>query len=334
MKGAQIEENVETVNDLLTTEDSQQEVQPEYTSIDDLRGIDLNSAVESTEEVIIDEGTTQSEAEYTPDFTYKVRDEVLEFDESLRGSVTSKESEDLLRDLYTKSMGLDGYKTKNSELETELGELKPRLTELVGGYENIQNLRDTKDYHRLIKTLNWKEDDVIDFAEKLLEESEMPDTQRTETKANRDLTDKVQLLESQLNNFQDQNKQRTDEQERAQLTAILSNDAYSDGVTKLKEVGVDFEQDVISIGTRMFNDSGRKAYPSMGEVVARAYEMRQPLIDRISPVIQTNTEPVVTNPIADHRKPTLPKVTGTNSNAIEEVMTLDMLKGLSSQIPT
>ena len=331
----------ETVVEETVAENTEEVTEPEYRSIEDLRKIDPDSKAESVEQVIEEQVAAVEEqpevAEYTPDYSYKVKDEVLEFDEALRGSVTSKESEDLLRDLYTKSMGLDGYKTKNSELETELGELKPQLGQLVDGYKNIKHLRDSKDYHRLMKTLDWPEEDLIDFAEKLLEEQELPESQRAEAKANRELNDKVQLLESKIDGYNAQSTERSLSDEQNELQGIMSHETYAPGIGKLKEVGVDFQEDVVAMGTKMFNESGRKVYPSIGDVVAKTYELRKPLIERLSTsteVNETQTEETVTTQKVVERQPTLPKVTGTNNNALEEVMTLDKLREMSDQIST
>jgi len=331
------EESVEEIVEVVETIESGEDTAQEYKSIDDLRNIDTDAVAESAENV---EGIMEEVAEelvYTPDFTYKVKDEVLEFDEGLRAAVTSKESEDLLRDLYTKSMGLDGYKAKYSEAETELNEIKPQLNDMIDGYRNIKELRDSKDYHRLIKTLNWDQEELIDFAERLLEEQELPESQREETKANRDLQDQVQLLNHKVQSFESQTSQRSLAEETNELSSILANEAYSEGVQKLSEVGLDFKNDVIEIGTKMFNESGRTVYPTVGDVVARAYELRQPLLDRLmtKTEVQTNNEQeaVKTEKVV-LRQPTLPKVTGTNNNAIEESFTLDKLRTLADQIPT
>jgi len=169
--------------------------EPEFTSIDDLRNLGNEETVaESTvQDPQVDpvEEAPAEVVEYTPDYTYKVKDEVLEFPEHLRSSIASKEHEDELRDLYTRAAGLDGYKSKNGELENqveELSELKPQFDQLVNGYANIKKLRDDKDFHGLIQTLNWDKEDLLDFAETLLEEQELPEVERKTIEDNRRLS--------------------------------------------------------------------------------------------------------------------------------------------------
>ena len=74
------------------------------------------------------------------------------------------------------------------------------------------------------------------------------------------------------------------------------------------------------------------------EAVQKAYEARQPLLNRLKAQTQTQTEPgaqqqVVTEKVVE-RHPTLPKVKGANSNKVDEVISFDKLRELSNAIPT
>jgi hypothetical protein len=332
------EESAEEVSTEVTAEAESQVVEgmeQEYTSIDDLRNIG------EVDDEIIETQADESEAEaeeatevdgWKPDYTYKVKDEVLEFDEALREAVGNKEVEDHLRDLYTKSAGLDGYKTKNSELETQVNEMTPQLTQLVDGYKNIKYLRETKDFDRLISVLGWGEEDLLDYAEKLLERQELPAEQQTALTTNRALEDKVNLMESQLSNYDTQSRDEVVAKETAELDGILSSDAYSAGVAVLKEVGLDFKQEVIKLGKQEYQQSNGEIYPDMADVISRVYESRRPIIERLS--VQTNELPTNESVEIIEKKATLPKINGTNNNKIEETMTFERLKELSSQIPT
>jgi len=320
----------------------------QITSIEDLKEL-ANGTHEPAEseqvETMEDRAQPEVEAseelvEYTPDFTYKVKDEVLEFDEALRAAVTTKEAEDRLRDLYTRAAGLDGYKTKNSELQSQLDELSPQLHRMVDGFKNIKSLRDDKDWDRLVQIIGWDKEDLLDYAESILEFQELPEEQRKVIESERKLRDRVEHLESQVGSFQDVDHERIIAEEKNQLRTILDSDEYSAGVQKLGEVGYDFEKDVIAVGTKMFEESGHKVYPEMAEVVKQAYEMRRPLIEALAAKSEEQHETKVNNkqPVQQvkvvEKQPTIPKVTGNNSNKINDRMTLERLKELSGQIPS
>lgn len=338
-----IEEGENTVEEVIESTEIVESTpvadEPEFTSIDDIRALTDGSREEvevvDSVEAIVEDG----EPAWALDYTYKVKDEVMEFPEHLRGSIASKEQEDELRDLYTRAAGLDSYKSKNTELmdqNNELAGLKPELNRLVDGYRNIKELRDGKQYHKLIETLNWDKEDLIDFAEELLSEEELPEDQRVAIEGNRLLEKQVQALKYQVENFQSSEERRDMEAEEQELGTILSHEDYAEKVALLSEVGVNVEQDVISLGTQMFNDSGRKIYPSVSDVVAKVFENRQLLIDKIAPNITKNVEEVKTEQVGERvivRQPTLPKVSGTNNNVLDEVYSLDKLREMSDQIP-
>ena len=54
----------------------------------------------STEQVSSEVAAAASEPAYAPNYKFKVKDKELEFDDFVRGAVTSKEHEAKLRDLY------------------------------------------------------------------------------------------------------------------------------------------------------------------------------------------------------------------------------------------
>jgi len=331
-----VEEVIEPV-EIVENEPAAEE--PEFTSIDDIRTLADGSAEVApiAEGDVITEPT--GEPAWEPDYTYKVKDETMEFPEHLRGSLASKEHEDELRDLYTKAAGLDMYKDKQTELtdmnngmQTELDELKPQLTQLVDGYRNIKALRESKDFHGLIKTLNWDKEDVLDFAETLLAEEEMPEEQRTSIANERTLRDENELLRHQVQNYETQGSNLQAQEEQSELSAILATEAYAGHAELLKEVGIDIEQEVVALGTQMYQST--RVYPSVGDVVSKVFENRQSLIDRIAPTnVVEEVEPVIQTRRVVERQPTLPKVSGTSSNALDESFSLEKLHEMANAIP-
>jgi len=63
--------------------------------------------------------TEQQKAEdYIPNFTYEINGEEQQFDDALRGALTNKQTEELLRDLYVRSKSYDGVKKDYDEVMT------------------------------------------------------------------------------------------------------------------------------------------------------------------------------------------------------------------------
>lgn len=343
-----MDENLESVaDDQLEVEnqevEEQQQTEPEeISSLDDLKALAEGHLAESdpVQQGVNREAREPQAVEYEPDYTYKVKDDVLEFDEPLRSAITSKATEDLLRDLYTRAAGLDSYKSKLEEKESYIGELEPQVGQLVNGFKNIKELRDEGDYMRLFKILNMSDEKVLEAAEKILDMREMPEEQRQVIERERELADKVELLETKLSSHELAAQEETLRQEQTALQNELASEGYSSGVELLKEVGIDFQNEVVQLGKQMWAQANHdpNKYPVLSDVVRQAYEMRKPLIERLQG--QQNVQQQGTAPQQSQtqtvkvveKQPTLPKLSGNNGNMIEEGMTLEKLRKLSDQI--
>jgi hypothetical protein len=333
---------VDEINESAVEAESQDNEELSIGSLDDLRSLEVEEAPAESLEALTEEvaepkaGDGEEVVEYTPDFTYKVKDEVFEFDESLREAIKSKEIEDKFRDLYTRAAGLDDYKSKYSDIESKYNQTQPQLERMIGGYQNLMKFRDEGDMDRLMSVLGVTEEQWLNHAEAMLERHDLPEEQQQALKQNRELTDKYNQLEAQFNSLQEQQQSSNIEAERSELSQILSSESYASGVELLKEVGLDFEQDVIRAGEAIVAQENR--YPSVAEAVQKAYEYRQPLLTRLTAQTQeTQTaeapaQQVVTEKVVE-RQPTLPQVKGANSNKVDEVITFDKLREISNAIP-
>jgi len=335
---------VEEISESAVEAESQGNEELSIGSLEDLRNLEAEEAPAESlealaEEVVepkadeMDEGEVAS---YAPDFTYKVKDEVFEFDEAVREAIKSKEVEDKFRDLYTRAAGLDDYKSKYSDIESKYNEQTPQLERLIGGYKTLMSYRDDGDMDRLMSTLGVGEEALIEYVGKLLEREELPEEQKVALKQNREMEDKISYLESQMQGYQSNEAARQVEQEQQELQTLLGSEQYASGVQLLNEVGLNFQDEVVQAGKLIVAQEQR--YPSVAEAVAKAYEARSPLIQRLTAqqTTQTQTEPeapVVTEKVVE-RQPTLPQVKGANSNKVDEVISFDKLREISNAIPT
>ena len=85
-----------------------------------------------------EETTEASPPEYTPDFSYSVHDEPMEFPEHVRPAVTSKEAEDYIRDLLTKAEGLPKVKSRLDEVTQNFENLQPKYKESNDALEQMK----------------------------------------------------------------------------------------------------------------------------------------------------------------------------------------------------
>jgi len=270
---------------------------------------------------------------YEPNFTYKVKDEEYEFDEFLRGGLTSKEQEEALRDLYTKSRGLDGYKDKLSTKEHEYEQVVSEAGKYANGFkklkEHVDAANTSGDYREIAKTLGLDEKSLINYAAKLVEEEQLPEDQRRLLDENRALNDKLRNVESRMSEFDNQSAERQQQDYIQGMNASLQNHPEAEELKGvMSELKKDFFQEYASLNQRMESAGLR---PSFNDVAMRLVDDNRHLLElrelRTKQQQQTTTAPDIGN------KPILPTVKGNNVAAVEkEFSSLDELREMANRV--
>lgn len=127
-----------------------------------------------------DQGQAPIEPEYTPDYSYKVAQKELEFDERLRSIIKDKDTEDYVRDLVTRAEGLDLVKQRLSEKDAHAKDLQSRYGEMetkYGNYEKgINRLKDLakNDIHSFRRAWNISDEAIVKLANDIINETENP----------------------------------------------------------------------------------------------------------------------------------------------------------------
>ena len=133
--------------------------------------------------ISVDGGPPQADPEkpaYEPDFGYQIRGEQFTFDERLHSAVKDKETEDFLRDTFTKAHGLDSVKTRLDESETKYGDLQTQFNqsrlENDNFRGNLERLNAMKESDPLGFQRQWGLSDtwVLDRASSILDHQENP----------------------------------------------------------------------------------------------------------------------------------------------------------------
>ena len=136
---------IESMDDLrkAAKENQQTSTQPEH--------------VEETTREVVDESGSLTEQTYTPNYKFKVLDTEKEFDEFIRPIIKDKDSEEKLRDLYTKAHGLDTVKNKYEETKEQLNEREEVLNRLF-------SLKEAPTYDDLFNSMGLDKKKVLEYA--------------------------------------------------------------------------------------------------------------------------------------------------------------------------
>ena len=283
--------------------------------------------LESSDEQASPPAETEEEvAEYTPNYSYKVKDEEFEFDEFLQGSVTSAEQEEALRELYTKSRGLEGYKDKLTSKEQEYNELMQEAGSYADGFKtlkkHVDHANSTGDFREVGKALGLSDEKLVEYAVKLAEEAALPDEQKDLINHNRELQDKLSSVESRMSGYEAQ-QLKSDQQAKADyVRKTIENTPQGVEVWQaMADVNRDMVREFYYLGDEMM-DAGLN--PQIKDIVEKLVTNNQHLLE-LKSFREQKQQPLVQEDIG--QKPILPTVKGNNSAAVKkEISSIDDIK--------
>jgi hypothetical protein len=229
----------------------------------------------ATEEAAAEEVVNEPPA-YEPNFAYTVRDEQKEFDERIRSAIKDKDTEDLVRDLYTRAEGLDAYKEKFSKRDSEYQDVYSQAQALTQGYQTLKEMRDKSDYIGLQKALGLNPDFVVDWGLKLLEEEELPPEQKEALIKQREMESRLAEQDARISQFEADTQNRRVEDDLNELKTLASSEKVLPVVQAMNEKGLDFAQQVVSLGSMEYQRTGKE--PAVQDVVNRVAEQYKFLV--------------------------------------------------------
>jgi hypothetical protein len=241
-----------------------------------------------TGSILVDGG---GETAYEPDFGYQIRGEQFTFDERLHPVVKDKETEDFLRDTFTKAHGLDSVKARLEESETKYGDLQTKFEQSRMENENfrgnLDHLNNLKDTDPLGFQRQWGLSDkwVLDRASSILDHQENPEQARLAEQA-------YNARQENFNNKQNMNREsaRSQAMERelhsVKMTQAMNHKGISDFAKSYDQrMGAGaFKAQVDDYGSLQYHQHQRYVDPQVAvtEVYGRLQKMWSP--DPASPV--------------------------------------------------
>lgn len=286
----------------------------------------------ATEEAAAEEVVNEPPA-YEPNFAYTVRDEQKEFDERIRSAIKDKDTEDLVRDLYTRAEGLDAYKEKFSKRDSEYQDVYSQAQALTQGYQTLKEMRDKSDYIGLQKALGLNPDFVVDWGLKLLEEEELPPEQKEALIKQREMESRLAEQDARISQFEADTQNRRVEDDLNELKTLALSEKVLPVVQAMNEKGLDFAQQVVSLGSMEYQRTGKE--PAVQDVVNRVAEQYKFLVPQTPAPEAAVPQVPQQQPTqqAAPQKPTLPSLSGANQATVDQPITsMDQLRKLADSI--
>jgi len=240
--------------------------------------LDVDSGVESPEPM-------SEEPEYQPNYSFKVKDDEHEFDEWVRPSITSKEHEDKLRDLYTKAYGLDSVKSraddferKYSDVNGKYGSLNQQWEQMSNGLQKINDMKE-KDFGTFRKVWQIPDHKILEAASEIMQYMQNPEL-KAQYDANQERSIQMLQQEQSLSQYTQQTQQM-----QRQMHDMKMMQAYSDPEVSRFEKEFDkrmgagaFKKEVNDYGSLQFHN-GQYLEPSA--VVGSTYQRMKSLLGEV-----------------------------------------------------
>lgn len=279
---------------------------------------------EPPSDLVEDNLEPEATEEYQPNLSYKIKDEEHEFDEMFNPFVTNKESEDALRDLYTRAGGLDSYKEKTSAYEERLEKQDGELSGLREGFGTLRDLRDEGNYRRLFQSLGVDDETVMKYAIGVAQEQDMPEDQRRIIQENREYKDRLHVMESNASKQASTAMEQATQRDLGELDTYINANKELD--TKMSGAGISLSDEIIAYGISANKVTGSD--PSIAEATQAVVSKYNKLMNLFDTPAQPENriQQRITN-----RPDTLPTVRSTNQTAPTETFSsIDQLRKLSA----
>lgn len=249
----------------------------------DTENVELSDPIEQPQEDVISDPSPEvitEEPEYSPNYSFKVRNEEMQFDERLKPLVTSKDVEDHLRDLHTKAHGLDylkkGLDEKTSEIE-KLSRIQHEYDDMKKGFSKLGEMS-KKDFAIFQKSLKIPDDIILERASQIIDYNDSDSYNRE--KLDREYQARLESYnqEGTLEQLRSQNIELQRRQHSLAYNQAMSDSKVSDfkEMFDAKMGKGSFESEVAQYGSLIYQTEKRYVDPE--HVIKTVIGRYQPLL--------------------------------------------------------
>jgi hypothetical protein len=317
------EQEVETVENIAESEVDQLETESEQEamSMEKLREL-ANKDVDDTEAESTSVNEESETPAYEPTLSYKFKDEERSFDERLLPAITNKETEEYVRELYTKSAGLDAYKEKYAKVEEEANSYYNQAAQLTNGFKALQEFRDSKNFDKLQQALGLSDDHVVEWALKRAEFESLPDDEKQQLKQQKEQETKLEQYQRQVESYEEMQHETQVTNDVNELKSLVNSESIRPVAEAMAQRGHNFVEQVLAMGQYEYKRTGVE--PSIESVVRNIADKHAYLIEQA----KQETEAIPQQQQQTQRKKALPSVSGTGQTRASKpkFTSLDALK--------
>lgn len=209
------------------------------------------AAMDTTTTEEVTEPEVSEPESWEPNYSYKVKDTELEFDEWARPLVQNKELEEKFRDVFSKAHGLEEVKTSRDSLKEELAAIKPDYERITSTIQSLNTMVEKNDYRSFFEALQVPKEAILRYAVDELKYQEMPAEERAMIDHQRSENERLRRLEEQNNYLTEEYKGVVQNQMQNELQSQLSRPEIAQMVndydTRMGQPGA-FQREIINRG--------------------------------------------------------------------------------------
>ena len=291
----------------VTTESTEAAVTPE--------AVEATAAPEAVE-ASSDAAPAQAQAtpEWKPSYKFKVKDTEHEFDEWVRPVVKDKETEEKLRDLYSKAYGIEEVKADRQSLKEKYSELETKSQHIDSSLKQLGDYIRKGNFDKFFEEIQLPKEKVLQYALNELKIMQLPEAERAQIEADKAREAQFEQIQNQNLTLQQQHEKFVVEQVKRDISFELAKPEVSQVALSFDErVGKPgaFQQEVLKRGA--YYESVHKTTPPAQQVVQEVLQLVGFQMANGNSAI--NTQAAAATPAPAAKKPVIPSFNGSGSTS-------------------
>ena len=159
---------------------------------------------------------------YTPNYKFKVMDKELEFDEFVRPSITSKEHEQKLKELYEKAYGIDEVKKLRDNIRDEYKTYKEQANPVLDMVSKATKAYHADDLDTTFEILGIPKNKILQYAVKQIQLEDLSPEQKAAYNQDRQFKREYLTQQEQLQQMQAEVESTKTQQRAWELDQAIS----------------------------------------------------------------------------------------------------------------
>lgn len=269
---------------------------------------------------------------YEPNYKFTIGDKEHEFDEFLRTAIKDKDTEEQLRQLYTRAHGLDAVKERNKQTQEYLKVERQEKEQLQGFYKELDGYINQRDFGAFLERTGIDKNLVFEWVKQELEYQELDPQKKYAYDRDREFRKNSYAESARLQHLEKQNQQILTQQRNFELDAALSKPEIAEVAKAFDEASrrngtPSFREEVIQRGIAKFyaTKQDTPAEVLVSEMAKMFSHMAMPKASVPQPTPAPQT-------VVTAKPPVIPHVGGGNTSPVErQVRTLEDLEKVRNE---